>query len=271
MTVSTFQLSSIQQAVEVATGLSGYWYRGHSKQYGNLTPKVFRDKYQNDIGDFNEPYFASRFQLEAPAVYSKCPNADDHWAWLFLMQHHGCPTRLLDWSQSILVALYFAVSKHNADDGEIWAINPAALNKFSHGYGVVFAADSLKQVKDMAEQACKAPSPVVSSPPKSALAIMPPSLFPRAVNQLSRFTIHPRPQASEAITGALKYPHLGRYVIPARAKTSLHDSLVHLGITEMSLFADLDAVSKTVEYHVMRQWSVDPPTSFPPCDGHVDG
>ena len=120
MAARTFRLSSIQQAVELGTSLPYHRFRGHARQYGNLIPKVFREKYRTGIDYLNEPHFASRFQLDAPSVHANCPTNDDDLGWLFLMQHHGCPTRLLDWSQSVLVATYFVVSNHHSDDGELW-------------------------------------------------------------------------------------------------------------------------------------------------------
>ncbi len=85
------------------------------------------------------------FKRGAPALEPSIPDYEDHIAWLFLMQHHGMPTRLLDWTKSILVALYFVVSKYTSDDGELWAMYPDALNECSGFHGIPL------RIKELAE------------------------------------------------------------------------------------------------------------------------
>ncbi len=59
------------------------------------------------------------------------------WEWISLAQHYRVPTRLLDWSENPLVALYFAVevdedSNGAQVDGRVWALNPLQLNQSSY-------------------------------------------------------------------------------------------------------------------------------------------
>ncbi len=63
-----------------------------------------------------------RFQEQAPRYIHSLPPKDDMGSWLALMQHYGAPTRLLDWTDSAYVALYFAIEKQGAIPA-IWAID----------------------------------------------------------------------------------------------------------------------------------------------------
>jgi hypothetical protein len=79
---------------------------------------------------YNERALIGHFQVRAPTrAHTRMPEPDDYFGWLFLAQHYGLPTRLLDWTENPLVALYFAVENpEEKTDGCIWALWPARLN-----------------------------------------------------------------------------------------------------------------------------------------------
>lgn len=63
------------------------------------------------------------FQRAAHLYTKDLPTSNQPEDWLALMQHHGCPTKLLDWTYSPYVALYFAIFEKSDEDGALWAIN----------------------------------------------------------------------------------------------------------------------------------------------------
>ena len=107
------------------------WWRGHAVASLTLVPGVCRKgraKHEQDL--------VTRFLLHAGARHERCPQHNDAPAWLFLMQHYGLPTRLLDWSEALAVAAYYVIEDPALDheDGAIWALDPGGLNQL-HGYG----------------------------------------------------------------------------------------------------------------------------------------
>src|SRR6266568_4511480 len=102
------------------------WYRGQSNTAWHLDPKLLRE--QNP----SETHLLNRFKQSATLLLTKHPESE--FEWMFLMQHHGISTRLLDWSESPLVALYFAIaSERNVQiDGALWILLPTILNEKSN-------------------------------------------------------------------------------------------------------------------------------------------
>ena len=100
----------------------GRWiFRGHSRSEHSLVPYVGRAHLTSSTrGKFERSLF-DMFCREARIYVDPLPSSD--WKWLAAAQHHGLPTRLLDWTENPLVALYFAARKHDDSDGKFFALH----------------------------------------------------------------------------------------------------------------------------------------------------
>ena len=261
------EIREIDRVIKIATTHSTWWFRGHTKTtYRDpLTPKIFRDEYipQNVVKPDTESSVIKEFKRVAPALAQNTPNQDDHCSWLSLMQHHGAPPRLLDWTENALVALYFAVENFSdGKDGELWAICPYTLNE--KGYQ---RCDIATQSNEILQYLAREPyleiNPVSDNQdrqgklakecgldkiPQYPLALHPIMNFPRMVAQLSKFTIHPTPRQGNTIPDLLTDKnYLFRCVIPKYCKPKLINDLKSLGIFRRTLFPDLDGLSQTIK------------------------
>src|SRR5882724_1841169 len=108
------------------------WYRGEDKirPHGSLVPSIARrpSRLQEEWAIYQ------RFRQNVAAFLSHVNLSE--WDWMLYMRHYEVHTRLLDWTESALVALYFAVDNRRSDrsDGAVWCLDPLRLNNHA-GFG----------------------------------------------------------------------------------------------------------------------------------------
>lgn len=215
---------------------TAFW-RGHGDATWVLMPKVFRPigERSRRLGAriYDEAGLIGHFVMRAPTrAHGRTPDLDDYFSWLFLAQHYGLPTRLLDWTENPLVALYFAVEKDGDKDGAVWALWPGKLNEhFTGNRGLVQIRGP--EAKKIAEDAFSA----IPSKPSVTLAIDGQEIDLRMLVQIGKFTLHGQNSAIDMIGGSEAW--LKQYIVPQSTKEKIRKQLAVMGIKRSNLFPDL--------------------------------
>ncbi|MCC7433846.1 MAG: FRG domain-containing protein [Methanoregulaceae archaeon] len=209
------------------------WWRGHEDVSWALQPSLYRSEIES-----NEHNMNARFRLMARPRRGDCPSSSDPLGWLFLMQHYGLPTRLLDWSHSPLVALFFAVMSTGSTDACVWALWPSQLNLVESKTHSLCMPGS-RTIGRLAHQAFTRDNDVVD---RRIVAVLTEESDLRHMVQQSAFTLHGRNQPLEDISTADQF--LIRIRIPAKSKAGFRQILELFGISRGTLFPDLDNLSR---------------------------
>ncbi len=188
-------------------------------------------------------------------------NEDDNiWRSMILGQHHGLPTRLLDWTHSPLVGLHFAVSDSSfknidKNDCVVWRIDTSNLHdllpdcfqnamKEKEVVTKVFSVEMLKKVTGTLEEYDE----YVKN--ESMVVIEPPSIDPRIVNQYSFFTVVPKEiKDIEKFFEENEKIKVTKYVINKDLKWRIRDFLDEANISERTIYPGLDGICKWLARH----------------------
>jgi hypothetical protein len=181
------------------------------------------------------------------------------WDWMALAQHHGLPTRLLDWTFSPYVALHFLTEDTTRYhlDGAVWCVDyrqtnrllPRALQAQLRGEGAdVFTGELL------AEVATDLPTFDKLTKHDFVLFFEPPSLDERIVNQFALFSVMNGPRSRLDDFLARQKRGVRRLIVPAALKAEVRDKLDQANITERVLFPGLDGLSRWLRrYYTPRR------------------
>jgi hypothetical protein len=251
------------------------WFRGEDAKHksSTLQPKLYRHLSQGlqvvpnnilkDEYDLHSEFIRCGAQLYGDGKVNK-------WDWYYLMQHHGAPTRLLDWSDSALMALHFAVKSDQQDrnDGYVYVVDRFQL---ASNISELPEKQKTKVAWEEYRQQCKnrdepwphdwdevyLPGNHMNSPPDEDEGPLPKPELPlaplvvefkqftrRVAAQRSRFTVHGREKNWLTNWASEKQSHIWRISIPSPQLKAIRIQLRDAGVTESVIFPDLDGLGR---------------------------
>lgn len=210
-------------------------YRGHREFDWELLPKILRTEHRKTEGVIQtENKLLKEFKKIGCYTEKILNKAPISWDDISLAQHHGLPTRLLDWSTNPLVALWFAFQEELNNTGfrVVWGIVP-------ENYLFV---DEEKTPFDQTATKIYRPNHITS----------------RITNQNGWFTVHKISEMgdiSEALENDSEHiSTLAKFILPNNLRSNILKILDTLGVNQYSLFQDLEGLSKYLEWkHLIRK------------------
>jgi FRG domain len=237
------------------------WFRGQSNADWGLLPS----QYRSQVAAYFEREIIRDFKQRALSYLSAPPSTDI--GWLFLMQHYGVPTRLLDWTESHLLALFFAVQEIGIKcDAAVWILRPAKLNEFSIGEcSIITDLDTRLNVLMLPEPRQRARTPSSDLP----VAFRPTRGSPRIVAQQGVFTFHGRSTAplqdivKDANNAAAVVVPLLRLVVDWGSRLSILKELTLAGISFSSVWPELDGLCADLRFRYSAEMVGLDPAQWP--------
>jgi len=233
------------------------WFRGQSDSKWDLVPRLYR----------SDCYILEReilrdFKINARSYLNRLPQ--DDFDWLFVMQHYSLPTRLLDWSESHLIALYFSTIDYNNEcDAAVWILHPWTLNQnknilcqmtvpvTSHPKLNRYLLGYIHKIGDENEDSPRIARTIEALYP---VAIRPNRDTPRIIAQKGVFTLHGKDRTGLNLIVPLiekddYYPiKIDKIIICGKSKLKILKQLYLAGINNSVVFPEIEGIAKEITF-----------------------
>ncbi|MEO5914332.1 MAG: FRG domain-containing protein [Luteolibacter sp.] len=228
-------LAEVKQAESELGNPKEIWYRGHSQKDWLLTPSLMRES----DWERKEKDLFIEFKKTASRLFEK---RTSDWETLFDMQHYWIPTRLLDWTTVMGVAIAFIL--HNdystPEDSALFILNPTDLNRLSGRDEVI----NVPEDKGFDYQKVYWDNnPVRIDKP---LAIRPGMITDRLQAQKGMFTVHGTLASGfESVAANC----VKKVILPSAAKAEARTFLKWANLDEYTIYPDIVGMA----YHIKRK------------------
>ncbi|HVT13446.1 MAG TPA: FRG domain-containing protein [Fimbriimonadaceae bacterium] len=257
---SVHEYLRVLESVFAELGEREFWFRGVSRQETPevLRPKLFRTTSKIQKCFERENALLSAFAREGVPFLPATINPEDgFWQLYHLMQHYGVPTRLLDWSESSLVGLYFALRQPpKATQPKVWILDPYLLQEHSIGYKFVYDTfhlaqmgekEALNRYKVIQEWDNVKRKISLAEFPEHPVSIFPPHVDRRITTQRSVFTVHGSiKDGLLELARSAHTPFLYQLPLDSKWASYMRTQLWQAGITEATLFPDLEGLARHI-------------------------
>lgn len=218
------------------------WFRGLKSSEYALEPTIAR----GSLNAYYEILFLSKFKSKAIPYVDQIPS---YWGWLFLMQHYGIATRLMDWTKDALIALVFAVGrrsdKEKLNDSAVWCLDPVKLNE-AFSFYEFYERGYIPNIEEDVVNDIFGPSVKIRN--KKPCAVIGPMNNARIVAQKGVFTIFP---LDKQIIPLNKFKDNSNYLykiyIDKDKCDYIADQLKGLGITITSLYPEITSIKLEID------------------------
>ena len=223
-------------------------FRGHNNFTWDLLPKIARKDFKFRSNSDSELKMIETFKRYAKQYLKK--EIKNEWDYFAMAQHYGMATRLLDWTTNPLAALWFCVGKPcEVEYGALWILQ--------------LKIDDYLKASEIENDKIQKPWIEIRNPFKSfdyyspltisssIIVFQPHLLDQRIINQNGWFTVHQNTKNNKYfdLTADAKFSsRLIKILVPKAVFSEIRFTLDTLGINQMTLFPDLQGVSKYSEW-----------------------